>query len=188
MSYERRLKSLYNALPKVDIPCPSGCVECCTTPFVPWSELEVESLCNATEKLPELLENGTCNFAIDGKCSVYEYRPFMCRLFGLSDTKGFHHCEKGLRTTHPLSTEKVYELLDRYRKLVDKTGGTLLPIGAEPYAPELKRLIPNQKVRVLKKPKSPIENKQALHRLRSLMTIVTAASMQSAIHYPNFHR
>ena len=187
MSYERRLKSLYNALPKVDIHCPSGCVECCTTPFVPWSELEVESLYNATGKLPELLENGACNFAIDGKCSVYEYRPFMCRLFGLSDTKGFHHCEKGLRTTHPLSTEKVYELLDRYHKLVDKTGGTVLPIGAEPYVPELQKLMPGRKISVLKKQIQHEGKPKSLHHLRSLVAMLAASSMRSAIHYPNFH-
>ena len=188
MSYERKLKALYNALPKVDIPCPSGCVECCVTPFVPWGRLEVEALYHATGKLPELLENGACNFAIEGRCSVYEYRPFMCRLFGLSDTKGFHHCERGIRTTTPLASEKVYELLDKYRKLVDKTGGPILPIGAEAYVSKLQGLIPDQKVTVLKKPIQQQRDPQALHRLRSLLAMTAATSMGSAFHCPDFHR
>ena len=37
-------------------------------------------------------ERAICTHLIDGKCSVYEKRPFICRLYGASELLKCEHC------------------------------------------------------------------------------------------------
>lgn len=86
--------------------CKEGCSKCCESGEYPTSELEMHYLMRGFLQLPEdtrtiireriavLSKQKTefegkeflynCPFLIDNKCSVYKYRPIICRAFGLS--------------------------------------------------------------------------------------------------------
>lgn len=175
MSAIRKLKALYRQIPEIDIPC-QGCLECCDS-IVPWSWMEIEHLYQATNKYP-MLKEGTksCSFAEENSCTIYEYRPFMCRLFGTCDIPGYSHCEKGLRTSTPLTKDKVNELLDKYHALAKKNGGMIFPAGSGAYKDELMKMVSSKDYRILPDPeKHMVRNKIALDKLRMIMLAAFAA-------------
>lgn len=85
--------------------CKKGCSLCCETGEYPLSEIEMHYLMNGfmrldeniksqiREKIKNLKErqkNSTekpflydCPFLIDKQCSIYKFRPIICRVFGL---------------------------------------------------------------------------------------------------------
>ena len=76
--------------------CKSGCSECCEKGDYPISELELKylmhgfiSLDNQTKiriqnNIKHIQKGGTCPFLLDQKCSIYPYRPIICRVHGLA--------------------------------------------------------------------------------------------------------
>lgn len=89
---------------QVPIACPSGCGQCCENPKVHTTILEMLPVALAywqknqndltAEKLLTLPESGICKFYQadsqipgSGRCSVYAFRPLICRLFGYSARK-----------------------------------------------------------------------------------------------------
>lgn len=68
--------------------CDEGCGECCG--MVPVTETEFQRVARYVKEkgiVPVEHTNdgegyGTCPVYIDGKCSVYEVRPLICRVFG----------------------------------------------------------------------------------------------------------
>jgi Fe-S-cluster containining protein len=57
-----------------------------------------------------------CEYLVDSKCSVYQDRPFMCRLFGATlDAK--IACPYGCGPASPLTVQQAHMLLRRYIKL-----------------------------------------------------------------------
>ncbi len=86
--------------------CPSGCGRCCENPNVFCSVLEVLPLAgqlwqnkSATKILSRIGES-TCGVCVfyepnslkigNGRCSVYPWRPLICRLFGYAAKQGKH--------------------------------------------------------------------------------------------------
>ncbi len=69
-------EEIYSKIPKST--CKEGCFRCCTNvvQFTP-SELKA---CGGEYEC-----KGVCNFLKDGKCTVYETRPFVCRIYGTSE-------------------------------------------------------------------------------------------------------
>ncbi len=85
--------------------CRKGCAHCCKNGEFPLSEIEMEYLMSGYEKLPQdkkaeikkkierlisqaktnkqLRFRHACPFLIDDICSVYEFRPIICRTHGL---------------------------------------------------------------------------------------------------------
>jgi Fe-S-cluster containining protein len=92
-----KLKSIYDRIPQIEC---KGCAECCGPTL--WSDIEYLYIKdylhkhNMIEKkyddkflssfLSLKLENLTCPYLVDKKCSIYPVRPFICRIFGT--TKG----------------------------------------------------------------------------------------------------
>lgn len=86
--------------------CKKGCSLCCQRGDYPMSELEFNYLMAGYNLLDENIQNKIkeniktakenkndsyiCPFLIDNSCSVYKYRPFVCRAFGVltEDAKG----------------------------------------------------------------------------------------------------
>lgn len=78
------------------IQCKAGCSNCCKKGDYPVSQLELEylmqgfiALDNETKKLVQenikfMKKGGSCPFLINNKCSVYPYRPIICRVHGLA--------------------------------------------------------------------------------------------------------
>ena len=86
----------YFELHKEHINCCLGCSSCCETGDYPMSQLELEYLMQGYTKLNDkdkitvqnniknIVKGGVCPFLIDKKCSVYPYRPVVCRVHGLA--------------------------------------------------------------------------------------------------------
>ena len=76
--------------------CKAGCSSCCEKGDYPLSEIELEYLMQGftslePEKKIQVQENfknmekgGKCPFLIDKLCSIYHYRPIICRTHGLA--------------------------------------------------------------------------------------------------------
>jgi len=71
------LEDLYRQIPVFQ--CLPGCTDCCGP--VPFTEEEWENV--PVKKTSETL---TCPYATETGCEIYEHRPFMCRLFGTTQT------------------------------------------------------------------------------------------------------
>ena len=90
-----RLNSYIN-LHKNYIQCQKGCSFCCQKGDYPISELELKYLMQGFIKLEnekkQIVQNNVknmqkgeaCPFLVDDLCSLYEYRPIICRVHGLA--------------------------------------------------------------------------------------------------------
>jgi Fe-S-cluster containining protein len=97
---DKRLRQ-YFELHQEHIKCCIGCSECCENGDYPLSQAELEYLMQGYSKLKDsekikiqnniknIIKGGACPFLIDKKCSVYTYRPIICRVHGLA-----YLCEK----------------------------------------------------------------------------------------------
>lgn len=96
--------------------CKAGCSSCCEKGDYPLSQIELEYLMqgfidldNSTkQKVQENVKNiqkgGVCPFLIEKKCSVYPYRPIICRVHGLA-----YICkEKTVKVPHCVHDKKNY--------------------------------------------------------------------------------
>lgn len=92
---DKRLSAYFNNH-KDFIHCSLGCSACCEKGDYPISQLELEylmqgfiSLDNDTKRIIQnniksMQKGEQCPFLIDKKCSVYPYRPIICRVHGLA--------------------------------------------------------------------------------------------------------
>ena len=76
--------------------CKRGCSECCEKGDYPLSDVELEYLMHGFAKLEpsvkiqvqnnikNITKGGACPFLINKECSVYPYRPVICRVHGLA--------------------------------------------------------------------------------------------------------
>jgi hypothetical protein len=99
----RHLKRLYDSIPPV-----KGCDECsgnncCKTPFAV-SPFERSRL--PGHKFDEV---GPCSFLKDGRCSIYEDRPLICRIYGTCNIG----CEQ-LRDGFKLSPDFIWRIMNDY--------------------------------------------------------------------------
>ncbi len=91
---DKKLQSYFDEH-KDFICCKAGCSACCEKGDYPISQLELEylmqgfiSLDNETkikvqENIKSMVKGGKCPFLISSLCSVYPYRPIICRVHGL---------------------------------------------------------------------------------------------------------
>lgn len=106
---ENKFLNKYFEQQKPFIHCKKGCAHCCKTGQYPLSELELEymligystlpysSQMAVREKIDEIKKNAQqfdnkedflyeCPFLIDNTCSIYNFRPIICRTYGLMFT------------------------------------------------------------------------------------------------------
>ena len=79
----KQLLRLYAMIPDSP-PCNEGCNKCCGPVLMLPSEARILGL---AEPITPHDENLKCSFIKDGRCSVYEKRPFTCRIFGTAKCK-----------------------------------------------------------------------------------------------------
>ena len=102
INYEDFLKKLDAKLQKYalahreNICCTKGCSDCCEQGDYPLSEIELKYLIkgfllltNNTVKviqsnIKKMKKGGACPFLINKECSIYDYRPIICRAHGLA--------------------------------------------------------------------------------------------------------
>lgn len=98
--YENEISELYKQIPSSV--CRSGCSECCTN-MIQLSPSE-------ERRIGGYEWNGKCSHLIDGKCSVYKDRPFVCRIYGTNELMRCDGCKSGKY----LSEGEVTELIHKY--------------------------------------------------------------------------
>ncbi len=76
--------------------CKKGCAACCEKGDYPLSQIELEYLMLGYSKLDNSIKKilqknfsiiqrgGVCPFLVNNECSVYDYRPIICRVHGLA--------------------------------------------------------------------------------------------------------
>ena len=76
--------------------CKKGCSACCEKGDYPISELELKYLMQGflsldketklvvQQNFSEIKKGGKCPFLINSNCSIYPYRPIICRVHGLA--------------------------------------------------------------------------------------------------------
>lgn len=98
------IQRLYDQIPSFK--CKPGCTDCCGPIVFSKSEWEdVPDKKNAT--------NIDCPYIQKGHCSIYENRPFICRLFGAAKDKQLE-CPHGCKPEIPLTKEKAQSLSMTY--------------------------------------------------------------------------
>lgn len=127
----KALDALYATLPKVD--CQQKCQACCATFGMSGLEkrrLEAAGGAIKTKRVMCFAENpvggpgapigvhevvkGQCPRLVDGRCSVYQIRPMVCRIWGT--TKAFT-CPFGCQPERWLSDAEVFALMCRVQEL-----------------------------------------------------------------------
>jgi hypothetical protein len=110
---------LYDRIPAFR--CKPGCGDCCGV--VPWSENEWAKVADRAPPgtttikaddaiIPTRPGSSVCPFFSSG-CTVYNDRPFMCRLFGAVRDPRLR-CPHGCGPTHPLSAAKALKMTRQY--------------------------------------------------------------------------
>jgi len=92
--------------------CKAGCNACCGP--VPVSPVEARALGISGTMTPTKPNTTTCAFYENG-CTVYDDRPFMCRLFGAAND-AMLTCPHGVRALMPLSKADASRLTGEYRR------------------------------------------------------------------------
>lgn len=63
--------------------------------------------------------NLECPMLKDGRCSVYDIRPMICRLWGMTRTM---QCPHGCTPERWISDREGFELMDKMQKISEKAG------------------------------------------------------------------
>lgn len=102
MDYQKFIKELdkkledYFASQASYLVCKKGCADCCKAGDYPLSDLELQYLMlgyqkldaelklKVQERIKNMQKGGECPFLNDNLCSVYDYRPIICRVHGLA--------------------------------------------------------------------------------------------------------
>ncbi len=108
-------------------PCKKGCNSCCYYE-VSISELEIQYIENATkikrlkEPLPTTVFHGTpCPFLKAGACSIYKYRPFVCRRHvAITQTSTWCHPDKSNSVN--ITLLNFSEIVKSYDLIIHESG------------------------------------------------------------------
>ncbi len=117
------LDDIYAKLPTIE--CKGKCQECCG-PII-MSGLESQRIQGATGLPLAIIDTETlrCPYLTDeGKCSVYDNRPMICRLWGLTPKM---QCPHGCRPSRPFSEMEAFALVDEVSRL-DPTVCDTIPL------------------------------------------------------------
>ena len=100
--------------------CKKGCAHCCKKGDYPTSELELRYLMEGYAKLDNTIKieiqnnlknvkkGGECPFLINDCCSVYQYRPIICRVHGLAYLCTDNTAKVPYCTNFGLNYSKIY--------------------------------------------------------------------------------
>ena len=131
----RAVTLLWARVPDVD--CKGLCAGACGA--VLYSRAEGELATEAHGLVPVATADGTCSALADGRCSIYDRRPMICRLYGAAaDLRCGHGCRP---RGGPLPAATARRLLD----LAERHGGGIDPRALASSAAYLERLVEEDK-------------------------------------------
>lgn len=149
INYSLFLKELDNRLENYfkdfgeDICCKPTCSGCCEKGDYPLTDIELEYLMqgyvgldNSIKKtvrnnIKNMEKGGKCPFLVSKMCAVYDYRPIICRVFGLA-----YIYKKG-RIKIPFCANEGKNFSKKY----DKTDNRLISVNAIPVNLEAQNLL-----------------------------------------------
>jgi Fe-S-cluster containining protein len=101
----RQLDALYAEMPALE--CQGKCAEACGP--IAMTRVEWERI---TDRGPvgSLAADLTCPLLVDERCSVYDVRPTICRLWGMVESMP---CEWGCKPTRMLTNDEGRVFLER---------------------------------------------------------------------------
>lgn len=124
----KRIDALLSSVPPMR--CLEGCSSCCGP--VAMTRLEESRICRSIGQSPKWLRQamlktfndvvakgdsgGSCPLLKDGRCSVYDIRPAVCRVFGSSDDK-LLICPHGCASKNPWTKAHTSAVMDQVDKL-----------------------------------------------------------------------
>lgn len=126
---KRKLKKIYRRIEAIGpMQCIEGCHDCCGPVY--FSRLELKRaplLTKNIEALTELLvmntgiewnfNCATCAYVqADGKCGIYKDRPFVCRIFAMTE-EPMLKCPHGRGPVNPMSIEETHALTAEYKAI-----------------------------------------------------------------------
>ena len=120
------LADLYARIPKVE-GCRTGCADCCgPVPMIPAEVSAVKAFqrpepWSRGHSITPTKLCGTCSYSTPSGCSIYETRPFMCRLFGTSVEEPRLKCPHGAKPRKPISADSAARLLAEYAQIERST-------------------------------------------------------------------
>jgi len=112
MTLEERLDALYAKVKKTH--CTKGCTKCCGP--VPMMGVEAKRL-GLKQNYTKWDKDFRCQFASEDGCSVYENRPFVCRVFG-TDTTSPISCPINKHLPVPHTEDDIIALMKEYMNLI----------------------------------------------------------------------
>jgi len=125
---KRLLREVYSMIPKFE--CVDGCTECCGATL--WTYIEWKLISDWLKErgreerfAKDIFEK--CPYIENGKCSIYEVRPLVCRLFGVTKRLKCPYREPEFYLPDEFA-DKLVEAVKRilidlleYRKVTDET-------------------------------------------------------------------
>jgi len=124
---KRRLKRIYRLIDAIGpMECIPGCHDCCGPVYFTRLELQRAPLLELNIKaLEQLIEANTgidwhfnCASCIyvtpEGKCGIYDKRPFVCRIFAMTE-EPMLKCPHGRAPKNPLPLKETHALMAEYK-------------------------------------------------------------------------
>lgn len=136
--FDQRLKGYFESFGE-NICCKKGCSECCEKGDYPLTDIELEYLMQGYMKLPPaikikvqnnikgMVKGGACPFLINKECSVYKYRPIICRVHGLA----YFYKNERVKIPHCVESGK------NFSKIYDKSGFAGTPLNVNLDTPHV---------------------------------------------------
>jgi Fe-S-cluster containining protein len=123
---EKRLDALYAILPDIECKelCQKGCGPIAMIPD------EFRRISEISGTIPTVDNTGTCSLLINGRCSVYEVRPAVCRLFGIAKEM---KCPFGCVPTKYMTKEESHQFLRKIDKATGRKGVKATMNGLEDF-------------------------------------------------------
>ena len=115
---DRRLDELYATLPKLD--CQGLCTGACGPLLIERHEFRRLTEANNGQKPFFDAFKSRCSLLVDGKCTQYDIRPSICRLWGL--IKDELECPYGCVPERWLSNEEARRFTEKVQKAAGHKG------------------------------------------------------------------
>lgn len=107
---QQKLAELYEAIPSFE--CKEGCNDCCGC--VPVANAEAANAGISAGLTATKFGTMDCVHSTPNGCSIYDDRPFLCRLFGTTEKM---KCPHGCKPDKMLSDKRAAKLTERYQSL-----------------------------------------------------------------------
>ncbi len=106
----KKLQTLYDSLP--ELKCKGLCYESCGP--IGMEPIEVENISNASHEIPTVNKEFVCSALVNNRCSIYEQRPAVCRLYGMVPKLA---CPHGCRPRKKMTNNKGRKFLKEIQEI-----------------------------------------------------------------------